>query len=298
MSCMVIIGTQWGDEGKAKMIDFFSLTADIIIRYQGGANAGHTVVANGVKHIFHLIPSGILHPEKVCVIGNGVVLDPEQLLSELDSLDRQGIDAKSRLLVSDSAHLILPYHKVIDEAMEETRSDKIGTTKRGIGPCYADKALRIGIRVGDIFDDEFLVDRIKTALEIKNPQLEKIYNRPAFKAEEIISRLRDFRGRISANVINTQFYIYNAMRMKKKILLEGAQGVALDIDHGTYPFVTSSNTTAGGTATGSGVGPQPLRARLKRITAAMVRKTRIGHSVPVWVLLVNAPAADRCCDSG
>jgi len=274
MSCMVIIGTQWGDEGKAKMIDFFSLTADIIIRYQGGANAGHTVVANGVKHIFHLIPSGILHPEKVCVIGNGVVLDPEQLLSELDSLDRQGIDAKSRLLVSDSAHLILPYHKVIDEAMEDTRSDKIGTTKRGIGPCYADKALRIGIRVGDIFDDEFLVDRIKTALEVKNPQLEKIYNRPAFKAEEIISRLRDFRERISANVINTQIYIYNAMRMKKKILLEGAQGVALDIDHGTYPFVTSSNTTIGGALTGTGLSPFDID-KIVGITKAYV--TRVGE---------------------
>ncbi len=274
MSCMVIIGTQWGDEGKAKMIDFFSATADIIIRYQGGANAGHTVVANGVKHVFHLIPSGILHADKVCLIGNGVVLDPDQLIAELDSLERQGIDAKPRLLISESAHLILPYHKIFDEVMEESRSNKIGTTKRGIGPCYADKALRIGIRVGDLFDDEFLTARVKTALDMKNPQLEKIYKRPPVSESDILASLREFRDRIQGNVINTQHYIYQAIKKNKKILLEGAQGVALDIDHGTYPYVTSSNTTIGGALTGTGLSPFNID-RIVGITKAYV--TRVGE---------------------
>jgi len=164
MGCTVIIGTQWGDEGKAKMIDFYSQKADIIVRYQGGANAGHTVVVNGKKHVFHLIPSGILHEGTVCVIGNGVVVDPVQLIEECQLLENEGIDVRKRLYISDAAHLLLPFHKELDGAMEEARSNKIGTTKRGIGPCYADKCLRVGIRVGDIFDEVYCKERITTAL--------------------------------------------------------------------------------------------------------------------------------------
>ncbi|TFH41244.1 MAG: adenylosuccinate synthetase, partial [Chrysiogenales bacterium] len=175
MSCKVIIGTQWGDEGKAKMIDYYTRASDIIVRYQGGANAGHTVVVKEKKFIFHLVPSGVLHPDKICVIGNGVVLDPLQLIIELESLEQQGFVVRNRILISDASHLILPYHKAMDEAMEEARSEKIGTTVRGIGQSYSDKCLRIGIRAGDIFDMKLLKKKVSLALNIKNPQLERIY---------------------------------------------------------------------------------------------------------------------------
>lgn len=274
MSCVVIIGTQWGDEGKAKMIDYFSAGADIIVRYQGGANAGHTVVANGVKHVFHLIPSGILHPDKVCVIGNGVVLDPEQLLKEIDAIEKQGIEVGSRLFISDAAHLILPYHKLFDELVEESRSNRIGTTKRGIGPAYSDKALRLGIRVGDILDDGYLAERLGCALTMKNDQLDKMHGRRPFESAEILGLVRNFRERVKGNIINTQNYLHRAVEQKKKILLEGAQGVALDIDHGTYPFVTSSNTTIGGALTGTGLSPFNID-KIIGITKAYV--TRVGE---------------------
>jgi adenylosuccinate synthase len=181
MTCSIAIGTQWGDEGKAKMIDFLTRDASIVARYQGGANAGHTVVVDEKKFIFHLIPSGILHEGKKCIIGNGVVLDPVQFLEEKELLENKGIDVKNRLFISDAAHFILPYHKILDSASEDTPEYKLGTTKRGIGPCYADKALRIGIRIGDIFDEDYLRKRVAYALKIKNDQLEKIYNEKPFK---------------------------------------------------------------------------------------------------------------------
>jgi adenylosuccinate synthase len=274
MGCTVVIGTQWGDEGKAKMIDYYSSQADIIVRYQGGANAGHTVVANGVKHVFHLIPSGILHDDKTCVISNGVVLDPEQLLKEMELLEKQGISVKNRLIISDAAHLILPYHKVFDEVMEESRSNKIGTTKRGIGPSYSDKALRIGIRICDIFDNERLAEKVSNALQTKNSALEKLYNRPTFSVEQIVEYLNSFKGRIGDMVRNTQYFLFKSWEDGKKILLEGAQGNALDIDHGTYPFVTSSNTTIGGAFSGTGLHPFAID-EIVGITKAYV--TRVGE---------------------
>ncbi|TAL39373.1 MAG: adenylosuccinate synthase [Spirochaetes bacterium] len=274
MSCIAVLGTQWGDEGKAKMIDYYSAASDIIVRYQGGANAGHTVVINDKKYIFHLIPSGILHKDKTCVISNGVVLDPEQLLTEIDMLARDGITVSGRLFISDAAHLILPYHKALDAAMEESSSNKIGTTRRGIGPSYADKALRIGIRVGDILDDAYLVERVNQALRIKNVHLEKIYGLEPFKAADVMDLLRSFRERIGDMIVNTQNFLYQALRENRKILLEGAQGNALDIDHGTFPFVTSSNTTIGGALTGTGLPPFAIKEVIG-ITKAYV--TRVGE---------------------
>lgn len=253
MGCKVVIGTQWGDEGKAKMIDYYTRSSDIIVRYQGGANAGHTVVVKGKKFIFHLVPSGILHPEKICVIGNGVVLDPLQLINELDSLEKQGFKVNSRILISDAAHLILPYHKAMDEAMEEARSEKIGTTVRGIGPSYSDKCLRIGIRAGDIFDTRLLKEKIALALSVKNPQLGRIYKRGTFSENDIMLIMKQFKKACGDMIINTQHYLHASLAKGKRLLLEGAQGFALDIDHGTYPYVTSSNPTIGGALMGTGL---------------------------------------------
>ncbi len=274
MSCVVIIGAQWGDEGKAKMIDYFSSNVDIIVRYQGGANAGHTVVVNGVKHIFHLIPSGILHKGTTCVISNGVVLDPEQLLSEMDLLEKQNIEVKNRLFISDCAHVILPFHKILDAAMEDSVAQKIGTTRRGIGPSYSDKALRIGIRAGDILDEAYLKERLLNVLKTKNIQLEKIYGQPAITMESILDIIARFRDRAGHMIINTQYYLHKSIDSGKKLLLEGAQGIALDIDHGTYPFVTSSNTTIGGALAGTGLHPFNIK-EIVGITKAYV--TRVGE---------------------
>ncbi len=274
MGCIVAIGTQWGDEGKAKMIDYFSKDTDIIVRYQGGANAGHTVVVDGVKHVFHLIPSGILHPDKICVIGNGVVIDPELLIEEMDLLESKGISLEGRLFVSDAAHMILPLHKAFDEAMEEFRSNKIGTTKRGIGPAYSDKCLRVGIRVGDVFDDDFMKERLEFDLKLKNLYLEKVFNKRPFTIDSVLDIIDRFRKRAGKMVINTPHYLHNAIREGKFVLLEGAQGFALDIDHGTYPFVTSSNPTIGGALLGTGLNTFDIE-KVYGITKAYI--TRVGE---------------------
>ncbi len=274
MGCNVVIGTQWGDEGKAKVIDYYSKDSDIVVRYQGGPNAGHTVVANGKKYIFHLIPSGMLHEEKICVIGNGVVVDPDQLIAEMDLLEKEGYNVKNRLIISDSAHLIIPYHKALDSAMEESANKKIGTTKRGIGPCYSDKCLRIGIRIGEIFEKDLLKRRAEEALSNKNLQLSKIYSASEFKLDEILEILNRFRERIEGMVTNTQYYLHKSLEEGKQILLEGAQGNALDIDHGTYPFVTSSNPTIGGALLGTGLNSF-LIDEIIGITKAYV--TRVGE---------------------
>jgi adenylosuccinate synthase len=274
MGFKVVIGTQWGDEGKAKMIDYFTRNADIIVRYQGGANAGHTVVVKGKKFVFHLIPSGILHKGRICVIGNGVVLDPIQLIEEMKLLESEGYDVAHRILISDSLHLILPYHKALDGAMEEHSSKKIGTTMRGIGPCYADKCLRIGIRAGDIFDEKYLKQRVTQALKIKNIQLEKIYGKKPISSKEIMNVLNRFKTEAGSMVTNTQAYLHEALKKKKRILLEGAQGYALDIDHGTYPYVTSSNPTVGGALLGTGLNAFELEEVIG-ITKAYV--TRVGE---------------------
>lgn len=274
MGCKVLIGTQWGDEGKAKLIDYFSKKVDIVARYQGGPNAGHTVVVDGKKYIFHLLPSGILHKKTTCVIGNGVVLDPDTLLSEITEVEKDGYDVRKNLFISDAAHLIISYHRAIDGAMEETSNEKIGTTKRGIGPCYSDKCLRVGIRVGDIFDNKYLESRLKETLQAKNMQLSKIFSKPEFDLKLIQKSLEDFREQISGMVINTQYYLHKSIEQGKTILLEGAQGTALDIDHGTYPFVTSSNPTIGGALMGTGLNASCID-EVVGITKAYV--TRVGE---------------------
>lgn len=274
MSCRVVIGTQWGDEGKAKMIDYFTRDSDIVVRYQGGANAGHTVVVNDKKYVFHLIPSGVLHRDKICVIGNGVVVDPIQLINELTSLEDDGFDIKKRLLISDAAHLILPYHKAIDEAMEESRSNKIGTTVRGIGPSYSDKCLRIGIRAGDIFDMKLLKSRVALALDVKNLQLDRIYKKQKYSEEEIMEILKKFRKICGPMIVNTQHFLHKSLKEKRKVLLEGAQGFGLDIDHGTYPYVTSSNPTIGGALMGTGLNASNI-GQVIGITKAYL--TRVGE---------------------
>jgi adenylosuccinate synthase len=274
MSCTVAIGAQWGDEGKAKMIDYLTREVDIVARYQGGANAGHTVVVDDKKFVFHLIPSGILHEDKVCIIGNGVVLDPVELLEEIALLEKKGYNVKDRLIISDCAHFILPYHKALDTLMENFSDEKIGTTMRGIGPCYSDKCLRIGLRAGDIFDLPTLERRASAALKIKNLQLKKVYGEPPFSLDEIMEILIQFKEKVGSIVINTQEYLHNAVKDGKSILLEGAQGHALDIDHGTYPFVTSSSPTIGGALLGSGLNAFDID-NVIGITKAYV--TRVGE---------------------
>jgi adenylosuccinate synthase len=274
MGCKVLIGTQWGDEGKAKLIDFYSHDVDIVARYQGGPNAGHTVVVNGKKYVFHLLPSGMLHKGTICIIGNGVVLDPEQLLTEITEVEKDGYDVRNRLKISDAAHLIIPYHRALDGAMEDATDKKIGTTKKGIGPCYSDKCLRVGIRVGDILDDNYLEARLKEALFGKNLQLSKIFSMPEFNLSEIKNMLTDFRKQIEGMIINTPYYLHQAVEKGKTILLEGAQGTALDIDHGTYPFVTSSNPTIGGALMGTGLNAFCID-EIVGITKAYV--TRVGE---------------------
>lgn len=280
MSCTVVVGSQWGDEGKAKMIDYFTKDADIVVRYQGGANAGHTVVVQGKKYVFHLIPSGILHPGKVCVIGNGVVIDPEQLMKEMAEIKAQGFNIEGRIIISDAAHLILPFHKAIDEAMEEFRASKmgatgkIGTTGRGIGPSYADKCYRTGIRVGDIFDETVLEERLRLSLEYKNLILERIHGKVGYSIDQMMDLLIRFKNEVGKMVTNTAYYLNEESAKGKKIILEGAQGFGLDIDHGTYPFVTSSNPTIGGALLGSGINAQHVN-RVVGITKAYV--TRVGE---------------------
>lgn len=273
MSCTVVIGAQWGDEGKAKMIDYFAADADVIVRYQGGANAGHTVVADGKKYVFHLVPSGMLYKDKICVIGNGVVLDPIQLTDEISKLTQEDADAAKRLLISDAVHLIMPYHKAIDDAMEEMRGDsKIGTTSKGIGPCYADKCLRIGIRAGDIFNETAMKERAAFALKLKNMQLEKVFGKPHCSLDEVMEILSSFKKNAGGMIVNTQNYLHNAAK-EKNVLLEGAQGYGLDIDHGTYPFVTSSSPTIGGALLGTGVNAANI-TRVIGIVKAYT--TRVG----------------------
>jgi adenylosuccinate synthase len=260
MSNVVIIGAQWGDEGKGKIVDILALDADIIVRFQGGPNAGHTVVVGDEKVILHQIPSGILHQGKTCVIGNGVVLDIETLMAEMQEVKSRGyFPDDAALRISEEANLIMPYHKRIDVAREALKGkDKIGTTGRGIGPAYEDKAARRGIRVVDIFDDEALRYNIKSNLEEKNWYLREYLKETTFDAEEIISQVIGYRPSIKQYVANTSLFLSNALKQGKKVLFEGAQGSMLDVDHGTYPFVTSSNTVAGQAAIGSGVGPNCL----------------------------------------
>ncbi len=273
MTNIVIVGAQWGDEGKGKVIDLFAPKVDFIVRYQGGNNAGHTVVIGEDEFILHLVPSGILHKGKICVIGNGVVIDPKALLDEIETLEKKGIEIDGRLLVSEEAHVIFPYHKRLDEIKEEKKG-KIGTTKKGIGPCYADKVARLGIRVIDLLDEATLKEKLHNNLEEKNAILTKIYMQEAFDFETIYREYLNYAKCIKKYVCDTAATLNDAIRKKKRILFEGAQGTLLDVDHGTYPFVTSSNSTAGGASTGTGVGPTKID---KVIGVVKAYTTRVGE---------------------
>jgi adenylosuccinate synthase len=256
----IVVGTQWGDEGKAKVIDYLAENSDIIIRYQGGANAGHTVIVHGKKFVFHMVPSGIMYPEKLCVVSNGVVFDAEQFLREVDELVASGVSVDNRLFVSDLAHLVLPYHKALDSANENNMGKgKIGTTGRGIGPAYADKANRTGIRTGELIDWDSFTKKFSDNFEAKKKLIEGVCGAAfTLNKEEIIETYRALRIRLLPFIADTATLLFNEQRKGKTLLFEGAQGTFLDIDHGTYPFVTSSNTISGSACTGSGVGPAAI----------------------------------------
>ncbi|MBL1066000.1 adenylosuccinate synthase [Streptomyces sp. 7-21] len=273
MPALVLIGAQWGDEGKGKATDLLGGSVDYVVRYQGGNNAGHTVVANGQKYALHLLPSGILTPGCTPVIGNGVVVDPKVLFAELDGLSERGVDT-SKLLISGNAHLITSYHRTLDKVSERFLGKrKIGTTGRGIGPTYADKVNRQGIRVQDLFDESILRQKVEAALDYKNQVLAKLYNRRAIVADQVVEELLSYADRISGYVRDTTLVLNEALDEGKVVLFEGGQGTLLDVDHGTYPFVTSSNPTAGGACTGSGVGP----TRINRVIGILkAYTTRVG----------------------
>jgi adenylosuccinate synthase len=272
MANTILIGMQWGDEGKGKIIDVLTAQADIVVRSQGGNNAGHTVIHRGVKYVLHLIPSGILRSGKVCVIGNGVVVDPIALLAEIDGLRKLGVKINKNLLISDSAHLVLPYHRMLDE-QRELRRGRIGTTKRGIGPAYGDKAARTGVRMSDLMQPIVFSKKLQAKLIENNRILQALGAKPISFREVNESYLAAGES-LRPFVANTVVYLHRAIERGKKILFEGAQGTFLDIDHGTYPYVTSSNTTAGGACTGTGVPPR----RMDRVVGVMkAYSTRVGE---------------------
>ncbi|MFF5723165.1 adenylosuccinate synthase [[Kitasatospora] papulosa] len=273
MPALVLLGAQWGDEGKGKATDLLGGSVDYVVRYQGGNNAGHTVVVGDQKYALHLLPSGILSPGCTPVIGNGVVVDPAVLLSELSGLNERGVDT-SKLLISGNAHLITPYNVTVDKVTERFLGKrKIGTTGRGIGPTYADKINRVGIRVQDLYDESILEQKVEAALEQKNQLLAKVFNRRAIEPGRIVEEMLQYAEQIKPFVADTTLVLNNAIDEGKVVLFEGGQGTLLDVDHGTYPFVTSSNPTAGGACTGAGVGPTKI-SRVIGILKAYT--TRVG----------------------
>lgn len=275
MKIDILLGLQWGDEGKGKIVDLLSKDVDVVARYQGGANAGHSIVLNGQKFILHLIPSGILHPQTTCVIGNGVVIDPIVLLDEIKFLESKGIKVSGRLLISDRAHLIMPYHQLLDQAQEDlSTADKIGTTGRGIGPAYVDKMNRAGIRIIDLLDRETLIYKIQLNINQKNQILEKIYQRNCLDVEAITQQYLSFDKKMDEYIRDISIFMNQAIKDGKKILIEGAQGTLLDIDFGTYPYVTSSNPISGGACTGLGIGPTRIDHVIGIIKAYT---TRVGQ---------------------
>lgn len=258
MTSVVVVGTQWGDEGKGKITDFLSENAEAIARYQGGNNAGHTIKFNGETYKLHLIPSGIFYKEKICVIGNGMVVDPKALVAELAYLHEKGITTDN-LRISNRAHVILPYHLKLDIVEEESKgANKIGTTKKGIGPAYMDKAARVGIRIADLLERDVFEEKLERNLAEKNRLFERIYDTTGFTKEEILNEYFEYGQQIKQYVCDTSVVLNDALDEGKRVLFEGAQGVMLDIDQGTYPFVTSSNPVAGGVTIGSGVGPSKI----------------------------------------
>ena len=276
MSNMVIVGAQWGDEGKGKIVDLLSAECDVIVRFQGGNNAGHTVIVGDEEYILHLIPSGILHSGKTCLIGNGVVLDPVVFCQEVEGLQKKGIDVSPNYLkISRKTHLIMPYHRALDQARESARNkgEKIGTTGRGIGPAYEDKVGRVGVRACDMEDLALLQHKVEVALTEKNALLTGLYNAPAISVEEVMQEIKSVAQKLIPYLGDVSTELMNASRAGKTIMFEGAQGTHLDIDHGTYPFVTSSSTVSGNAASGSGVGPKALD-RIIGIVKAYT--TRVG----------------------
>ncbi len=270
----ILVGAQWGDEGKGKIIDFLTDEADIVVRSQGGNNAGHTIVIGGEKYVLHLIPSGILRRSKTCVIGNGVVLDPVSLVGEIDGLLARGVKVGKNLLISDAAHLVLPYHRSLDELREVQKgSKKIGTTKRGIGPAYADKASRTGLRMGDLMRPDVFTAKLTQRIKENNAIL-KSHGLAPLNGKKILQDYLAAGEKLRPFVTNTVIFLHRALELKQSMLFEGAQGTFLDIDHGTYPFVTSSNTTAGGASTGSGVPPHRIDSVLGVMKAYT---TRVGE---------------------
>jgi adenylosuccinate synthase len=260
MSVTIAVGTHWGDEGKAKVVDFLTDRNDIVVRFQGGANAGHTVIVDNETWIFHQIPAGLLHPDKICVVGNGVVLDPQAFAEELDHVEGRGISVDGRLWISDRAHLVMPYHKQIEGIQENARgSSAIGTTKRGIGPTYLDKISREhGLRVGDLLDQAGFRERVRKIVADKNDVFVKVYGAPPVDADAIVGEYLKYAARMRPYITDTAVLLHAALKQGKDVLCEGAQGTLLDVDHGTYPFVTSSNTSAGGACTGTGLGPTAI----------------------------------------
>src|ERR1700731_3946088 len=274
MANTILIGAQWGDEGKGKIIDVLTAEADIVVRSQGGNNAGHTVIHRGTKYILHLIPSGILRRGKVCVIGNGVVIDPLALVEEIEGLRKLGVEIGRNLLISDCAHLVLPYHRLLDEQRELRKGHaKIGTTKRGIGPAYGDKAARTGLRMSDLMQPVLFSKKLQAKVRENNSILEAFGAKPINFAE-VNKQYLEAGRKLRPFVTNTVVYLHRALQREKKILFEGAQGTFLDIDHGTYPFVTSSNTTSGGASPGSGVPPNQID-RVVGVSKAYT--TRVGE---------------------
>ncbi|MBI5492706.1 MAG: adenylosuccinate synthase [Deltaproteobacteria bacterium] len=291
---LVIVGAQWGDEGKGKIVDILTDSADVVVRFQGGNNAGHTVIVGEEKFIFHLLPSGILHPGKTCVIGDGVVVDPEVLLGEIEVLKKRGIFRPQDLLISKNAHLIMPYHKRLDVARERLRgANKIGTTGRGIGPAYEDKAARCGIRCGDLLNEADFRAKLKQNLLEKNHYIKTVFHEAGFEIHEIYHDYMRFAAIMEPFIENTSKFLDTAMRSGKNILFEGAQGTLLDVDHGTYPYVTSSNTMAGAASTGSGIGPSRIDAVIG-VTKAY--STRVGEGP--FPTELKGDEADRLREQG
>ncbi|MDD2206208.1 MAG: adenylosuccinate synthase [Aminobacterium sp.] len=271
----IIIGAQWGDEGKGRVVDALGNRVEVFARYQGGANAGHTVIVEGEKYVFHLLPSGMLYPCKLCAIGNGVVVDPEQLINELKTLQEQGKD-RARLIISGSAHVVMPYHKILDKADEQFRSKdkKIGTTGRGIGPCYVDKFNRCGIRIEDLLDPEILREKLSFNLDLKNLILTKVYNAEPVAFDDVYAQALSWGETLAPYVADVSLALQEAMLEGKGVLFEGAQGTLLDVDHGTYPFVTSSSPIAAGGCVGLGVGPSDVDRVIGVVKAYC---TRVGE---------------------
>ncbi len=275
MPGIVVIGTQWGDEGKGKVVDFLAKYSDLIVRFQGGNNAGHTIVIKGEQVIFHLIPSGILNPGKVCAIGNGVVIDPEVLSEEIRFLEKRGVLKESKLVISEKAHIIMPYHKKIDIARERIKGkSRLGTTGRGIGPAYEDKVARIGIRVADIFDRNTLKEKLRINLIEKNPFLKDVLGEEPFEEEKLFEWLMGFKPMFERFIGDVSSLIGDYMDKGKRVLFEGAQGVMLDVDHGTYPYVTSSNTVSASASVGAGISPKYIDLVIGVVKAYT---TRVGE---------------------